>query len=73
MQGEAIVLNAEDFYAALLFASKQYFGALESTPALQQSFRKRVASSNGGAMQMHSAVATSPLPPNTSLERTRDR
>ncbi len=72
LQGEAIVLNAEDFYAALLFASKQYFGALESSSALQQAFRKRVASSNGGAMQVHSAAATSSLPPNTSLERTRE-
>jgi hypothetical protein len=64
-QGETFVLNAEDFYAALLIASKQYFSALEVTPELQASFLKRVASSSGGAMQVFSGVATSSLPPNT--------
>ena len=72
-QGDAIVLNAEDFYAALLMASKQYFAALEASPELQASFLKRVASSSGGAMQVLSAVAPSSLPRNTSLERTRGR
>jgi hypothetical protein len=71
-QGEVIVLNAEDFYAALLIASKRYFEALEATPALQQSFLKRVSSTSGGAPQMLTAVATSSLPPNKSLERTRE-
>jgi hypothetical protein len=69
LQGEAIVLNAEDFYAALLIASKRYFVALEGSPELQRSFLKRIASSNGGAMQVLTGVATSSLPPNPSLER----
>lgn len=72
-QGDAIVLNAEDFYAALLAASRRYFEALEGSLELQQSFLRRVASSNGGAMQVLSAVATSSLPPDASLERMRGR
>jgi len=71
-QGDTIVLNAEDFYAALLMASRRYFEALEASPELQGSFLKRVTSSGGGAMQVLSAIATSSLPPNKSLERTRE-
>jgi hypothetical protein len=71
-QGDTTVLNAEDFYAALLIASKQYFAALEASAELQASFLKRISSSDGGAMQVLSAVATSSLPPNNAPEQTRD-
>jgi hypothetical protein len=69
LQEEAIVLNAEDFYAALLFASKRYFSALEGSAEMQRSFLKRISSSNGGAMQVLTEVATSSLPPNPPLQR----
>lgn len=50
-QGEAIALNAQDFYAALMLASRSYFSALLVTEALQENFRRRIADKDGGAMQ----------------------
>jgi hypothetical protein len=70
-QGEAIVLNAEDFYAALLFSSKRYFSELETSDELQVAFLKRTSSASGGAPQVFAAQASPVLPPNKLLERTR--
>jgi hypothetical protein len=72
-QGEATVLNAEDFYAALLQASEAYFSELEQSEELQRAFRKRVSSSSGGAMQVFTAQAAPVSLPNMSLERSRER
>ncbi len=47
-----LVLNAEDFYAALLLASRSYFSALAVDPALQASFLQRIAAKDGGAPQV---------------------
>jgi hypothetical protein len=46
----ALVLNAEDFYAAFLAAASKYFSDLETRPVLQQSFRARLADRDGGAI-----------------------
>jgi len=45
------VLNAEDFYAAMLTASQAYFKGLERSEALQQSFSKRIKDTDGGALE----------------------
>lgn len=45
------MLNAEDFYADLLGASRLYFRALYSDPELQTRFAKRIADSDGGGMR----------------------
>lgn len=42
------VLNAEDFYAALLGASQRYFSDLEVSTELQDSFIARLESEQGG-------------------------
>jgi len=42
------MLNAEDFYADLITASRAYFTALYSDPELQRRFVKRVTSDDGG-------------------------
>lgn len=44
-----VALNAEDLFAALLFASRAYFDSLLNDPTLQENFQKRVAASDGGA------------------------
>lgn len=43
-----LVLNAEDFYAALVFAAKQYFDALATDSALQTSLVERVNDNKTG-------------------------
>ena len=50
-QSELTVLNAEDFYAALIFASQQYFDALGKDVELQKLFAQRIADSDGGGIQ----------------------
>lgn len=45
----AIVLNAEDFYAAFLAAARSYFNALHSSEELQARFLRRLESRSGGS------------------------
>jgi hypothetical protein len=45
------MLNAEDFYADLLGASRLYFRALYSDLELQTRFAKRIADSDGGGIR----------------------
>lgn len=42
------MLNAEDFYADTLSASRSYFNDLYSSAALQECFRQRIAQDEGG-------------------------
>jgi len=35
------ILNAEDFYAALVLASKRYFDTVKTDPVLQKAFAER--------------------------------
>lgn len=44
------ILNAEDFYAALLSASQRYFSELRSDSDLQKLFNKRLNDDQGGAI-----------------------
>lgn len=44
------VLNAEDFYAALVIASEKYFTALANNAALQRAFATRAADPDTGVM-----------------------
>lgn len=46
---ESILLNAEDFFAALLQSSSNYFEAVALDSNLQTNFMKRLADSDGGA------------------------
>lgn len=45
-------LNAENFYAALLYASRNYFERLGKEPELQKEFLKRAEAKDGGAPQV---------------------
>ena len=47
------MLNAEDFYADVVSASRAYFVALYSDQELQKRFEKRVASDDGGRPLTH--------------------
>jgi hypothetical protein len=70
------MLNAEDFYAALLTASQAYFAELVTSTELQRHFAKRVSDAEGGAPQVwvvEQVKAQSAPPPNNTLERTRDK
>lgn len=49
-------LNAEDFYAALVLASQEYFGCLSRDESLQANFARRVAQADGGAPETFLAV-----------------
>jgi len=44
------LLNAEDFYAALVVASKRYFDALPSDPSLRSAFEARVNDPEAGVL-----------------------
>jgi len=55
-QDGTLVLNAEDFYASLLIASRGYFAELEASDVLQSSFLKRVSAATGGAMRVFAAA-----------------
>lgn len=48
MAGETRVLNAEDFYADTLAASRAYFTELYSNTQLQLNFEKRILQVDGG-------------------------
>lgn len=50
----AVVLNAEDFYSALVFASQRYFTELRSSRDLQSIFLKRLQSRKGGGVMVRS-------------------
>jgi hypothetical protein len=50
------MLNAEDFYADLLGASRLYFRALYSSPELQARFAKRVSDSDGGRIRSQQVI-----------------
>jgi hypothetical protein len=49
--GDITVLNIEDFYSTLLYASRKYFQALCIDKELQSNFRKRISAKDGGAHQ----------------------
>jgi hypothetical protein len=61
------VLNAEDFFGALLVAARRYFRELAINPGLQDNFQKRVAAKDGGAPDSVIAVSTS-IAPTTPME-----
>ncbi len=48
-----ILLNAEDFYAALLHAYRGYFGELAQNHELQEKFINRLSQKEGGAPETH--------------------
>jgi hypothetical protein len=50
------MLNAEDFYADLVTASRAYFTKLYSDLELQRRFGKRIASDDGGRPTSHQVV-----------------
>jgi hypothetical protein len=50
------MLNAEDFYADLVTASREYFRALYGDPELQRRFEKRITSDDGGRPISHQVV-----------------
>jgi hypothetical protein len=50
------MLNAEDFYADLLAASRLYFQALYSDLDLQARFAKRVSDSDGGRIRTQQVI-----------------
>jgi hypothetical protein len=49
--GETPMLNAEDFYADTLAASRGYFKDLYSNPVLQANFERRITQNDGGRLQ----------------------
>jgi hypothetical protein len=58
------MLNAEDFYADTLTASRAYFADLYSIPKLQQHFQQRITQDDGG--HIHSAQIVETVLPNKS-------
>jgi hypothetical protein len=46
----SVILNAEDFYAALLSGAQRYFSEVRRMPELQQILRARLESEEGGAI-----------------------
>lgn len=48
----AVILNAEDFYAAFLHAAQKYFTEISSSPRLQTNFSRRIESPVGGAFSV---------------------
>ena len=57
--GGRTVLNAEDFYAALVSASKRYFDALAKDSALQDAFQERANDPETGVLTIVPADGTS--------------
>jgi hypothetical protein len=57
-QSGLIILNAEDFYAALIAASHGYFDALSRDGDLQHLFTRRLADEDGGGMQSFTVQRT---------------
>lgn len=65
------MLNAEDFYAAMLTASQGYFATLASDPELQACFLERIQDAGGGAPQawvVQEARTPNAAPSNNVLE-----
>lgn len=54
----ATVLNAEDFYAALLQSSKRHFTELETSVELESNFLARLSSGQGGSIGVGSIEVT---------------
>ena len=50
VDGGQPILNAEDFYAALVMASEQYFAALKNDGELQASFLQRAGDTDTGVI-----------------------
>jgi hypothetical protein len=50
VDGGQTVLNAEDFYAALVTAAKKYFDALRADPALRAAFEERAQDPSTGVL-----------------------
>lgn len=50
IDGSQTVLNAEDFYAALVTAAKKYFDALQGNAALRVAFEERAQDSSTGVL-----------------------
>ena len=46
----ATVLNAEDFYSALVFASKRYFEVVTKDPVMQAAFMERANDPQTGVL-----------------------
>lgn len=52
--GEVTVLNAQDFYTALVLASQNYyFRELQEEGTLRANFRRRIDEKDGGAPDSH--------------------
>lgn len=69
------ILNAEDFYGALLVASQAYFADVTTLPELQEHFARRIADADGGAPQVwvvEQARAQPARLPNNAIDRTRE-
>jgi len=62
--GDRPMLNAEDFYADTVVASRSYFAELYSVPQLQQHFHERITQDDGG--RIHSAQVIETVRPNSS-------
>ena len=56
--GVTTVMNAQDFFAALVFASQEYFRRLVGDSVLQGNFARRMSESGGGVPDSYSAVRT---------------
>lgn len=50
VDGGQVVLNAEDFYAALVIETKKYFDALRENSALRSAFEERAKNPSTGVM-----------------------
>jgi hypothetical protein len=50
--GGLTILNAEDFYATLLSASKRYFDDVGKDPALQAAFVQRAGDPDTGVLDV---------------------
>jgi hypothetical protein len=57
-----LLLNAEDFYAALILAYRAYFAALAADQTMQDNFMKRVSAKDGGAPQVWLVQQGHPAP-----------
>jgi hypothetical protein len=58
--GPLTALNAQDFYAALVLASQDYFRSLGSDETLRTNFARRIAHADGGAPDSFLAIRVVP-------------
>jgi len=56
LPNDTVVLNAEDFYGALLSAAQAYFEEVRKTPELQDELLGRALSARGGPIAMVSPI-----------------